>query len=119
MDCTAYDDLCHLQHDYAAYVAELRQDEEIDRNTFRLGIFNGRAYAYTEFDGRTTIIVADVNPDGSERFDKIGKFQLPEAIPPDYLVEEMGAVSAGTSGGAKSEANSPDINADAPDPDRD
>jgi len=95
MDCTAYDDLCHLQRDYAAYVADAERDEQIDRTTFLLGIFNGRAYTYTEFDGKLVIMIAPANPDGSRKVDRIGKFEVPDAMQPEIWESEDPIVKSG------------------------
>jgi len=87
-DCTTYDDLCHLQREYAAEMRAIQTDQDIEGKTVLLGIFNGRVYTYSEIDGRTVISIMNAKPD------KLGKFELPDAIPPDFL-EVEGTVDTG------------------------
>lgn len=92
MDCPDYDTLCNLQRDMAAYVEERTVDEQVEQNLFVLGTFGGRVYTYSEIDGRTVIMAVDVNPDGSQKVNKIGKFEMPDEIPVSYL-ESDGTVN--------------------------
>ncbi len=99
-DCTDYDALCVLQADMDRYVEERTVDEQIERGMFVLGTFNGRVYTYSEIDGRTVIMAVDVNPDGSQKANKIGKFEMPDEIPVSYLesdgtVDDTGGVNHG------------------------
>ena len=105
MDCHHNDDLCHLKQDYAEYVADAERDEQVDRNMVVLGIFNGRAYAYSEVNGKSVIAIMPAKPD------KIGKFDLPDDVKSDYI-ESGGAMTVGTPGAAKSEAKLLDIKTD-------
>lgn len=79
MNCALTDDLCNLQRDYANYVAGIVRDQKSAGSTFLLGAFNGRVYTYGEVGGYTLITIQRIEPD------KIGKFELPDTIPPDFL----------------------------------
>jgi hypothetical protein len=56
MYCLPIDDLCHIDQDYKAKVAEIAQQEFRRVNRFVLGTFNGREFVYTWF-GKTPVII--------------------------------------------------------------
>lgn len=93
MDCLPQDDLCNLQRDYAAYVREIGQDEQIDRTFVFLGYFNGRAYTYYQVNGKSVIMIVNATPDLKPKTGKIGKFEIPDLSPVDFLESDGAAVS--------------------------
>lgn len=79
MNCDLADGLCNLKADFAEYVADVTRDTRLKDGSFLLGNFNGRVYTYLEIDGHTVIGIQ------SETIKAIGKFELPDAMPPDFL----------------------------------
>jgi hypothetical protein len=57
MYCLPIDDLCHIDQDYKAKVAEVAQHEFLRVNRFSLGTFNGREFIYTWFDKTPVIFI--------------------------------------------------------------
>lgn len=79
MDC-APNDFCHEKR-----VQEYRADEQIDRSMVVLGVFNGRAYTYYEQGGKSVIMIVNSTPDLKPVNGKIGKFEVPDAVPADFI----------------------------------
>ncbi len=75
-------------------------DDQVDKSLFVLGIFNGRAYTYSEIDGKTVIMAVAVNPDLSQKTTRIGKFELPDRAPSDVITSDgtVGSIGDGDHG---------------------
>lgn len=87
MDCAHMDDLCHIEQAYQDRVAIARLNQQVSDNTFSLGVVNGREYTYSEFGGRSYIVI------GPAKVQKVGKFEVPSGEPIDCMDSAGGVLN--------------------------